>query len=175
MNTQPTVNVRRTRDRFPLLTKTKTVSQAFYQFVCCELAFGGRITEVTEDKVAIRTTVLGSVDETEITGSQEQMRIFVQAAEATRVVDSLWGSSPQVKVDLPSHLQLPAIKETAQAIIAGSPRCKKVLLTVIVKNNPEAVLLLPQLARVDVKHLSCLTSMVVDEGYALEDALACAL
>lgn len=75
----------------PVLQERK-VGNAISYFIDCELAFGGSVVLVTENKVVTKTNVLGSVDVTSFEGDPIEIAPLLHCAVVTEIIrkDSLF-------------------------------------------------------------------------------------
>lgn len=62
-----------------LCKPTRTVKEALQQLIVSELGFGGRITQMEEDKICVDTYILNCRDVTTFEGSQEDMSLLFEA------------------------------------------------------------------------------------------------
>lgn len=63
----------------PPVTRACSVGNALTRMVRYELGFGGRPTVVNETFISIRTRVFGCIDDTEFSGSREEMAVLLRA------------------------------------------------------------------------------------------------
>lgn len=122
-------------DRCPEQTLTfDDPLEALDHLVSAELAYGGQITCVTDWCVTVRTEVYGCQDTTVYTGPATQMRLLVDVATLTRVVDhqyhnTIMDAAVDMTDRLPRHMgRIPRMLSLVAPLVFGEARLRMLVM-----------------------------------------------
>lgn len=121
----------------------RTVHAAFDMLLECELGFGSEILELTPTTVVTKTRVLGDIDYTTFTGSEEDMRALVQAAAYGTLARSMHLSEEHrpdyVKKVMEFTEGNPGLISMSSDIILGNGVKRVVAVAVLADGKPELI------------------------------------
>jgi hypothetical protein len=170
------VNVRRDKGGGEVYTfeeKIVSTTKAFNQIVRCEFLFGGKVTEITETKIVVKTNVMGCLDTTSFEGSAHDMEPIVKMAATVEhcgrhlvMQDSVISKLSKSYVTMPGEKDF-LIKHVKNTFV-GMGRVKAAILVLL----SDDAMSTDQLKDIDSETLIELTSLKLVDKCSTEELLS---
>ena len=156
----------------PTDTCEVSVKSALESLVVYEIGYGGQITDITKTKVAVRTLVMDCVDTAEFTGTEEEMKLLVEAAALSLGTSPMAASVPeayrQAALDEVMKVTkgIPLYMKLGGGMLLGGFTLKSLLIIMIGPESEEQTVFLTKQSN---DELFTMMTMVRLEGYTLAD------
>ena len=115
----------------------RTPGKALRSLIHCEFGFGGTETNRSETSLAVRTLVMGCVDDTLIEGTPEEMVLFHTASDICKAARLLRGNLKETTAIKRAIKEIPkSFAESARAILVGANTAKVIgVMLLDIKDN----------------------------------------
>lgn len=151
-----------------------TVSSALELMLIYEFGYGGRLVELTPTKVVIQTTIMACVDTQTITGSEEEMKLVVEAACLAHEYHPMRKGLPSEYRDAAMGVVMretngnPLLLSLGHGLLLGKPAVQAALLHMIAPTDEATV---TELLKFSTKELLPIMTLIRIDGVSIEDAL----
>lgn len=155
-------------------TYDTTISDALERFLLFEIGYGGRITGLSNTSVTVTTFVMSCKDTMILSGTEDEMRLLVEAACHSMMVDPIGDETPEEYKDKVMSLAVkvtngnPLMLKLGGGLILGGFSLKAILISMIGVASQEYV---QELMKYQNKDLFVCMELVRIDGVPIEEAL----
>lgn len=158
-------------NRYESPARDVTPQAALVSFVVYELGYGGHVTEITQTRIVVVTEIMGCMDYTTFTGSEEEMALLFKAGVLSLQIDPLEipGLKEHVINDLMKKTKgIPLLINMGHGMIVGSTSIRCILAAMSGIEDEERLKRFLSLTRADMLAVLCLQH---EEQMSIDNAL----
>lgn len=155
------------------IIRDESVAEAFELLVVYELGYGGRVVDLTEERIVVETHIMGCIDLTTFSGPKEEMALLVKAAVVASQLDpiKMEGVSDRLIEEILEITKgIPLLLKLGSGRFVGTARVKLAMAAMANISNEQQAKAFASLAMKD----QLAVVQMVYEGMDLDETLALA-
>ncbi len=146
-------------------------SKALHRMIFAEFGYGCDVTEITPTSITTVTSIMGTVDTTVVSGSEEDMKLFVRAAElyvAFRQYRLTEGRDQFCETIVKATGGNPRLINLGMGIFLGGGLAKATCIGLL---DPESIAQIEAVVKIDYRDLLVMVEFVLFNKMPLDEAI----